>query len=44
MNQNEPIFLNFYIRDSEMSKTFVQSTTWKIAHGKKTKKMLNFAK
>ena len=27
MNQNEPIFLNLYIRDTEMSKTFVQSTT-----------------
>ena len=30
MNQNEPIFLNLYIRDTEKSKTFVLSTTYQI--------------
>ena len=25
MNQNEPFFLNLYIRDTEKPKTFVQS-------------------
>ena len=27
MNQNEPFFLNLYMRDTEKPKTFVQSTT-----------------
>ena len=43
MNQNEPIFLNLYIKDTKMPKTFVQSTTQKIAYEKNAKKMLNFA-
>lgn len=30
MNQNKPIFLNLYIRDTEKSKTFVLSTTYQI--------------
>ena len=42
MNQNEPIFLNLYIRGTEMQKTFVQSTTQKIVYEKNAKKMLNF--
>ena len=42
MNQNEPIFLNLYIRDTEKPKTFVQSTTQKIMYEKKRKKMLIF--
>ena len=28
MNQNEPIFLNLYMRETEKPKTFVQSTTY----------------
>ena len=42
MNQNEPIFLNLYIRDTEMTKTFFQSTTYEIAYDKNSKKMLIF--
>ena len=30
MNQNEPIFLNLYMRDTEKSETFVLSTTYQI--------------
>ena len=42
MNQNEPVFLNLYIRDTEKPKTFVQSTTWEIVYEKNSKRMLNF--
>ena len=42
MNQNEPISLNLYIKDTETPKTFFLSTTLVIEHEKNTKKMLNF--
>ena len=42
MNQNEPIFLNLYIRDTEKSKTFVLSTTYQITIKMIAEKMLIF--
>ena len=42
MNQNEPIFLNLYIRDTEKSKTFVLSTTYQIAINMIAEKLLIF--
>ena len=43
MNQNEPIFLNLYIRDTEKSKTFVLSTTYQITIKMIADKLLIFA-
>jgi len=42
MNQNEPIFLNLYIRDTEKSKTFVLSTTYQITIKMIAEKLLIF--
>jgi hypothetical protein len=42
MNQNEPIFQNLYMRDTEKPKTFVQSTTQEIMYEKNSKTMLIF--
>lgn len=42
MNQNEPFFLNLYMRDTEKPKTFVQSTTLEIMYEKNSKIMLIF--
>ena len=42
MNQNELIFLNLYIRDTEKSKTFVLSTTYQIAIKMIAEKLLIF--
>ena len=42
MNQNEPFFLNLYMRDTEKPKTFVQSTTEEIMYEKNSKIMLIF--
>ena len=42
MNQNEPIFLNLYMRDTEKSKTFVLSTTYQITIKIIAEKMLIF--
>ena len=42
MNQNEPIFLNLYIRDTEKSKTFVLSTTYQIVIKMIAEKLLIF--
>ena len=42
MNQNEPIFLNLYIRDTEKSKTFVLSTTYQITIKMIAEKLLTF--
>lgn len=42
MNQNEPIFLNLYIRDTEKSETFVLSTTYQITTKMIAEKLLIF--
>ena len=42
MNQNEPIFLNLYIRGTEKSKTFVLSTTYQIMIKMIAEKLLIF--
>ena len=42
MNQNEPIFLNLYIRDTEKSGTFVLSTTYQITIKMIAEKLLIF--
>ena len=42
MNQNEPIFLNLYIRDTEKSETFVLSTTYQITIKMIAEKLLIF--
>ena len=42
MNQNEPIFRNLYIRDTEKSKTFVLSTTYQITIKMIAEKLLIF--
>ena len=42
MNQNEPIFLNLYIRDTEKTKTFVLSTTYQITIKMIAEKLLIF--
>ena len=42
MNQNEPIFLNLYMRDTEMTKTYFQSTTYQITIKMIAEKMLIF--
>ena len=42
MNQNEPIFLNLYMRDTEKSATFVLSTTYQITIKMIAEKMLIF--
>ena len=42
MNQNEPIFLNLYMRNTEIQKTFYLSTTYEIVYEKNSKKMLIF--
>ena len=42
MNQNEPIFLNLYIGDTEKSKRFVVSTTYQITIKMIAEKLLIF--
>ena len=42
MNQNEPIFQNLYMRDTEKSETFVLSTTYQITIKMIAEKMLIF--
>ena len=42
MNQNEPVFLNLYIKDTETQKTFFLSGTYQIVPEKNTEKMLIF--
>ena len=42
MNQNEPIFLNLYIKDTEKPKTFVLSTTYQITIKMIAEKLLIF--
>ena len=42
MNQDEPIFLNLYMRDTEKSETFVLSTTYQITIKMIAEKMLIF--
>lgn len=42
MIQNEPFFLNLYMRDTEKSKTFVLSTTYQITIKMIAEKMLIF--
>ena len=42
MNQNEPIFQNLYIRDTEKPKTFVLSTTCQITIKMIAEKLLIF--
>ena len=42
MNQNEPIFLNLYIRDTENPKTLVLPTTYQITIKMIAEKLLIF--
>ena len=38
MNQNEPVFLNLYIRNAGKQKTFSLSKTYQVAADKNTEK------